>query len=136
MFLLCYAKSLQLCPTLCDLMDCSPSGSSAHGILQARILEQVAMPSSRGSSRSRAGTWVSCIGRQILYRLSHQGSPKPVQSILRCIIFSRFTVSRFYIYFTISDNMKLLLAFFFFSHLSISKTGMNLIIDGLLDLMT
>ena len=36
--------------TLCDPMDCSPPGSSVHGILQARILEWVAMPSSRGSS--------------------------------------------------------------------------------------
>ena len=34
-----HAKSLQSCPTLCDPMDCSPPGSSAHGILQARILE-------------------------------------------------------------------------------------------------
>ena len=41
---------LQFCPTLYDHMDCSPPGSSAHGILQARILEWVAMPSSRGSS--------------------------------------------------------------------------------------
>ena len=40
----------QLCLTLCDTMDCSPPGSSVHGILQARILEWVAMPSSRGSS--------------------------------------------------------------------------------------
>ena len=37
---------VQSCPTLCDPMDCSPSGSSVHGILQARILEWVAMPSS------------------------------------------------------------------------------------------
>ena len=37
----------QSCPTPCDLMDCSPPGSSVHGILQARILEWVAMPSSR-----------------------------------------------------------------------------------------
>ena len=44
------AKSLQSCPTLCDPMDCIPPGSSAHGILQARILEWVAMPSSRVSS--------------------------------------------------------------------------------------
>ena len=41
---------LHLCLTLCDPMDCSPPGSSVHGILQARILEWVAMPSSRGSS--------------------------------------------------------------------------------------
>ena len=39
-----HAKSLQLCLTLCDPMDCSPSGSSIHGILQARILKWVAMP--------------------------------------------------------------------------------------------
>ena len=40
----------QLCPTLCDPMDCSLPGSSVRGILQARILEWVAMPSPRGSS--------------------------------------------------------------------------------------
>ena len=40
-------------PTLCHLMDCSPPGSSVHKILQARILEWVAMPFSRGSSRPR-----------------------------------------------------------------------------------
>ena len=44
------AKLLQSCPTLCDPMDCNPPGSSVHGILRARILECVAMPSSRGSS--------------------------------------------------------------------------------------
>ena len=43
------AKSLQLCPTLCNPIDCSLPGSSVHGILQARILESVAMPFSRGS---------------------------------------------------------------------------------------
>ena len=41
------------CPTLCNPMDCTPPGSSVHGILQARILEWVAMPSSRGFSRPR-----------------------------------------------------------------------------------
>ena len=44
------AKSLQSCLTLCHPMDYSPPGSSVHGILQARILEWVAMPSARGSS--------------------------------------------------------------------------------------
>ena len=48
------AKSLQLCPTLCDPVDCTLPGSSVHGILQARTVEWVAMPSSRGSSRRRA----------------------------------------------------------------------------------
>ena len=48
---MCCAKSLQSCLTLCDPKDCSLPGSSTHGILQARILEWVAMPSSSGSSR-------------------------------------------------------------------------------------
>ena len=42
-------------------MSCSPPGSSVHGISQARILEWVAIPFSRGSSQPRAQTWVSCI---------------------------------------------------------------------------
>jgi len=41
---------IQLCPTIFDPMDCSPPGSSVHGILQARILEWVAISFSRGSS--------------------------------------------------------------------------------------
>ena len=45
-----YAKSLQLCPTLCNLMDYSPPGSSVHGILQARKLDWVAISSSKVSS--------------------------------------------------------------------------------------
>ena len=55
------ARSLQSCPTLCDPMDCSPPGSSVHGILQGRILECVAMPSSRGSSQPRDQIYVSCL---------------------------------------------------------------------------
>ena len=43
----------QSCPTLCEPMDCSPPDSSVHGILQARIMEWVVMPSSRGSSQPR-----------------------------------------------------------------------------------
>ena len=54
------AKLLQLCPTLCNPMDCSLPGFSVHGILQARILEWAALPSSRGSSRPRDQTQVSC----------------------------------------------------------------------------
>ena len=49
---------LQACLTLCDPMDCSPPGSSVHGILQARILEWVAIPHSRGSFQSRDRTHV------------------------------------------------------------------------------
>ena len=65
------AKSLWSCLTLCNPMDCSPLGSSVHGILQVRILEQVAVSFSRGSSRPRDQTHISCIGRQVLYHLSH-----------------------------------------------------------------
>ena len=53
------AQSLQSCPTLCFCMDCSLPGSSVHGILQARILGWVAMPSYRGSSWPRDRTQVS-----------------------------------------------------------------------------
>ena len=52
------------CPTLCDPMDCSLPGSSVHGILQARILEWVAMPFSRGSSQPRDPIWVSHTARR------------------------------------------------------------------------
>ena len=51
----------QLYLLLCDPMDCSPPGSSVHEILQAKILEWVAVPSSRGSSQPRDRTWVSHI---------------------------------------------------------------------------
>ena len=57
-------------------MDCSPTGFSAHGILQARILEWVAMPSSRGSSQLRDQTrvsYVSCIQTDSLL-LRHLGN--------------------------------------------------------------
>ena len=81
---LCVYSVTQLCPTLCDPMNCSPPRSSVHGILQARILEWVAISHFRGSSQPREWTQVSCIAgrfsfcfscRQILYWLSHQGSP-------------------------------------------------------------
>ena len=50
----------KLCLTLCDPMNCSPPGFSVRGILQARILEWVAMSSSRGSSQARDWTQISC----------------------------------------------------------------------------
>ena len=50
----------QLCTTLWDPMNCSPPGSSVHGILQERIVEWVAMPSSRGPSQSKDQTSISC----------------------------------------------------------------------------
>ena len=51
-----------------------PPGASVHGILRARILEGVAVPSSKGSSRPRDRTQVSCVAGGFSYHLSHQGS--------------------------------------------------------------
>ena len=56
---MCAFKSLQSCPTLCDPTDCSLPGSSVRGILQARIPEWVAMPSSGGSAQPRDRTHTS-----------------------------------------------------------------------------
>ena len=70
------AMCAQSCPTLCDPMDCSLPGSSVHGISQARTLEWVIMPYSRGSSPPGIESFISCISRQIPYHLSHLGSPK------------------------------------------------------------
>ena len=67
----------QLCPTLCDPMDYTQPGSSVHGILQARILEWVAMPwifLAQGSNTHVS--YVSCIGRWVPYHLCHLGSPQ------------------------------------------------------------
>ena len=61
----------QSCPTLCDLMDCNLLGSSVHGILQARILEWVAMPLSRGSSQTQESNLGLLHYRQILYCLNY-----------------------------------------------------------------
>ena len=68
----------QSCPTLRDPTDCSPPGSSVRGSLQARLLEQASISSSRGSSQPRDQTHVSCIsciGRWIILPLCHLGSP-------------------------------------------------------------
>ena len=51
----------KLCPTLCNPVDCSPPGSSVHGISQSRILEWIPIPFSRGSSWPRDQTCVSCL---------------------------------------------------------------------------
>ena len=69
-----YVLIEQLCLTLCNPMDCSPPVSSVHGILQARILQWVTVSSFRGSSRPWDRTWSFPHCRQIVYRLSHQGS--------------------------------------------------------------
>ena len=63
-------KVAQSCPTLCDPMDCT-----VHEILQARVLEWVAFPFSRGSSHQGSNPGLPHC-RQILYQLSHNGSPR------------------------------------------------------------
>ena len=76
-----HAKSLQLCLSLCDPVGCSPPGSFVHGILQARILEWVAIPFSTGSSQPMNQTCVSnisCIGKWVLYHQRHPGRPVTV----------------------------------------------------------
>ena len=65
----------QSCPTLSDPMDCRPPGSSIHGILQARVLEWVAIAYSRGSSWPKDWTHVSCIGRRVLYHCATWEAP-------------------------------------------------------------
>ena len=73
-----FSSVTQSCLTLCDPVDCSPPGFPVHGILQATILEWVAMPSSRGSPQPRDQTpvsYVCCIDRQFLYHWHHPGSP-------------------------------------------------------------
>ena len=73
----------QLYLTLQDAVDCSLPDSSVHEISQSRILEWVAISSSRGSSQPRDQTHISCIGRQIFLPLSHQGSPIEYYSVIK-----------------------------------------------------
>ena len=68
----CESEVIQSCPTLCNLVDCSPPGSSVHEILQARLLKWVAISFSRGSSWPRDQTRVSCTASSFFYRVCHQ----------------------------------------------------------------
>ena len=67
----------QLCPTLCDPMDCSPPGPSGHGISQARMLEWIAISFSRGSSWLRDQTCISCIAGEF-FTTEPPGKPTTV----------------------------------------------------------
>ena len=66
----------QSCLALCDLLDCSPPGSSVHGVLQARRLGWAAVSSSGGSSWPRDGTCVFCISRRVLYHWATREAPE------------------------------------------------------------
>ena len=92
--LLCVcAKLLQSCLTLCDSVNCSPPGSSVHGIQQARILEWVAMPHSRGSSQHRNGTRGFCVAGR-LFTAEPLGKPLELLAFVklqRCIFLKECT---------------------------------------------
>ena len=84
----CRAKSFQSCLTLCDPMNCSLPGSSIHGILQASILEWIAIPwgifLTQGLDRHVLG--LTCIGRWVLYPQCHLGSPQNPWVLQNCLI--------------------------------------------------
>ena len=72
----------QSCPTLCDPMDSSQPSSSIYGIFQARVLEQVAISFSRGSSQPRDRTRVSCIvGRRFTVWATREGQAQSCASL-------------------------------------------------------
>ena len=82
----CTCMCAQSCPTLCNPMDCSPPGSSFHGISQARILEWVPISSFRGSSQPRDRTNISCsscIHRQIFFHCTTWGAPKKLYTVTK-----------------------------------------------------
>ena len=72
-----HAQSLQACLTLCDPMDCSPPGSSVHGILQARILEWVAIPFSRNLPNPGIKAWSPALQTGSSLQLSHLRRTQP-----------------------------------------------------------
>ena len=77
-----HAMSLQSCPTLGDPVNCSPPDSSVYGILQARILWQVAMPSSRGFSQPKDGpliSWVLCIAGLVAQTVKNLPAMQEIQ---------------------------------------------------------
>ena len=79
----------QLCLTLCNLTDCNPTGSSGHGILQARTLQWVAISFSRGSFPPRDWAPIACIfciGRWVLYHWATQEAPMSIY-ILSIILY-------------------------------------------------
>ena len=146
------AKSLQSCLTLCNPMDCSPPGSSVHGILQARILEWVAISFSKGSSWPRNQTYVSysfliAYGffttepprkpNVWFYNLGNAGLVEWLRKCSPCFLFLEDTVVNHYHFFLKSveeftSEAILARCFLFWKHLLIqfSKIGINLFWRG------
>ena len=97
------AKLLPLCPTPCDTMDCSQPGSSILGILQIRILEWVAMPFSRGSSRHEGSNFhLLCLLHWWMDSLP-LGSPGKAQ----CMIGMQFSAGKLLISFGLNSRSSL-----------------------------
>ena len=115
------AKLLQSCPALCDPMDCSLPGSSVHGLLQVRILEWVAMPSSRGSSQPKDQTMSTTFnlnwqagslplappGKPILKWVSYP-APSHHTVTMRCPIKARRWYLYYFLWVYFSNNMCVL----------------------------
>ena len=98
-----HAQSLQSCLTLCESMDCSPPGSSILGILQIRILEWVAMPHSRGSSRHQESNF------HLLCLLHWQVDSLPLASPgkAQCMIGMQFSAGKLLISFGLNSSSSL-----------------------------
>ena len=94
---------VQSCPTLCDPMDCSPSGSSVHGILQARILEWVVIPFSREPSWLGDWTWVPCIG----YRFFTVWATREPKIITKALGAPVFLFHRYFVTFKYKKTRKI-----------------------------
>ena len=84
----------QACPTLCNTIDCSLPGSSVRGILQARILEWIAISFSRGSSWPRDWSWVSCIASRFFYHWATRETLNNFKVYLCTSYYTKSTVER------------------------------------------
>ena len=129
----CCCLVTKLCLTLCNPMDYSPLGSSVHDILQARILEWVAISFSKGSCWPRDRIHIACIAGRFL-PLSHQGSPILTLPSKEKKWMFRLSVILFYlfIYFRLSVILFYLLIYFRLNViLKINKTGTSLVVQWL-----
>ena len=96
----------QLCPTVCDPMDCSLPGSSIRGILHARVLEWVAISFSRRSSQPRDQTQVSCIAGRRFTIWATGEVPTLQEGSFFSTLSSAFIISRFFLVMAILTGVK------------------------------
>ena len=108
----CVCQVTQSCPTLCSPTKCSPPGSSVHGIFQARILEWGAISCFRGLSWSSGQTWVSCIGRWILYHCTTWEAPNASQVLIMSVCSGASHVWLFVTPWTVTCQAPLSMEFF------------------------